>query len=93
MLEHTGIGGYFEGVVTAADAGRGKPHPEPYLVCLGRLGLEAGASIAIEDSADGVESGRRAGLDVIRVGGTAGDRESWWFTDLAAFRRFLDEEL
>ena len=92
VLEQTGIGRYFEGVVTAGDAGRGKPHPDPYLACLERYGLEARASVAVEDSADGVESARRAGLDVIGVGGAAPADGAAWFADMLAFGRFLEEE-
>jgi HAD superfamily hydrolase (TIGR01509 family) len=92
VLARTGIGGYFEGVVTAADAARGKPDPEPYRLCLERFGLEAEASVAIEDAADGVESARRAGLDVVCVGDAAADGAGWWFRDLASFGRWLEKE-
>jgi HAD superfamily hydrolase (TIGR01509 family) len=56
---------YFDVTVTVDDVDRGKPHPEPYLQALERLGLKAGQAIAIEDSLPGQCSAEAAGLPVL----------------------------
>ncbi|HET9643853.1 MAG TPA: HAD-IA family hydrolase [Burkholderiaceae bacterium] len=42
-----------------------KPRPQVYLQTLQRLGFEAGACLALEDSANGLKAARGAGLPVI----------------------------
>jgi HAD superfamily hydrolase (TIGR01509 family) len=51
-----------EFVVTPDDYTHYKPHPEPYLLALGKLGLPAAECIAIEDSERGLQSARAAGI-------------------------------
>jgi beta-phosphoglucomutase-like phosphatase (HAD superfamily) len=51
-----------------------KPHPAPYVKALGKMKLEPGAVIAVEDSAAGVRSAVAAGVGaVIGVLNTEGD--------------------
>ncbi|MFB9164166.1 HAD family hydrolase [Arthrobacter psychrochitiniphilus] len=57
----------FEVTVTGTDCIYGKPHPEPYLRALDRLGIAATHSMAVEDSCAGVESAERARLPVAIV--------------------------
>jgi HAD superfamily hydrolase (TIGR01509 family) len=42
-----------------------KPHPEPYLTAMQRLGVKS--AIVLEDSGPGIASGRAAGCEVIEV--------------------------
>jgi len=42
-----------------------KPHPEPYLTAMARLGV--GHAVALEDSQSGIRSARAAGCEVIEV--------------------------
>lgn len=55
----------FETVVTGNDVKRGKPDPEPYLMAAARLGLDPEECVVIEDSVNGVLSGKAAGCKVI----------------------------
>jgi len=57
----------FEVVVTGADVAEKKPDPGCYLQALERLGVAAGAVVAIEDSATGLTAARRAGLACVVV--------------------------
>jgi HAD superfamily hydrolase (TIGR01509 family) len=66
-LQATGLGRYFEGVVTSSEVARGKPSPELYLETIRRFGLEAADCIAIEDAPSGAEAARAAGLEVVMV--------------------------
>ena len=42
-----------------------KPHPQPYLAAIERLGGTAGRAVAFEDSASGVASAKAAGVPVV----------------------------
>ena len=64
----------FDGLVTADDVNKGKPHPEGYQLALNRSGLKAAAVIAIEDSAAGQAAAVSAGLRCLLTP-SAWDRE------------------
>lgn len=53
--------------VTADDYNAGKPSPEPYLVGLRRIEMDAEQCLTFEDSPPGIESARMAGVDVVGV--------------------------
>ena len=54
----------FETVVNGDDITRGKPDPEPYLLTARRLGVQPADALVIEDSVNGVLSGKAAGCRV-----------------------------
>lgn len=62
-----GFGPYFETIVTGEDIQKGKPDPEPYVLTAGRLGLSTAECVVIEDSINGVLSGKAAGCAVIAL--------------------------
>jgi HAD superfamily hydrolase (TIGR01509 family) len=75
-LDSTGLKRYFLVIVAAEDFVRGKPHPESFILALERLNARIGrASMAIrpeeclviEDSIDGVNGARAAGMVCIAV--------------------------
>lgn len=59
------LNGLFETVVTGDDVKRGKPDPEPYLLAASRLGVNPAECLVIEDSINGVKSGKAAGCRVV----------------------------
>ena len=59
--------GSFREVISGDQVRRGKPHPEPYRLAAGRLGVPATACVAIEDSPPGVASAEAAGCRVVAV--------------------------
>jgi HAD superfamily hydrolase (TIGR01509 family) len=65
VLETIGVA--FDVTVCADDVRRSKPHPEPYLLAAGRLGVHPGGCVALEDSPNGVASAEAAGCAVIAV--------------------------
>jgi beta-phosphoglucomutase len=73
VVEAAGIAGELTAVVAADDVVHGKPHPEGYLLALERLGVEAGRTIAFEDTEAGVASAKDAGLHCLAVRGTLPD--------------------
>lgn len=59
--------GTFAAVVTGDAVTRGKPHPEPYLTAMDRLGVPATGCVAIEDSVPGLASAQASGACTIGV--------------------------
>ena len=58
----TGLLPHFEFALTQGDYARAKPHPDPYLAALARIGLPAEACLVIEDSERGLRAARAAGI-------------------------------
>jgi HAD superfamily hydrolase (TIGR01509 family) len=54
-------------VVTGDDVAEPKPAPDAYLLAATRLQVSPGQCLALEDSATGLESARRAGMRTLRV--------------------------
>jgi len=52
-------------LVTADDVSRGKPDPEGYELAAALLGLATSVVVVVEDTARGVEAGRRAGASAV----------------------------
>ncbi len=65
VLGQCGIAGMFEVVVSGEQFHESKPNPKIYLHTMEVLGLPAAACCCVEDSAFGIEAGKRAGLTVI----------------------------
>ncbi|MEU5155754.1 HAD family phosphatase [Glycomyces sp. NPDC021274] len=61
--EHRHIRGFMDFVLVREDYGRSKPHPEPYLTGLQRLGATKEATLVVEDSSRGLQSAVAAGID------------------------------
>jgi beta-phosphoglucomutase-like phosphatase (HAD superfamily) len=60
-------------LVTADDVINGKPDPEGYLIAAGRLRVEPGHCLVVEDSAPGLAAGRAAGAITAALRGLSGD--------------------
>jgi HAD superfamily hydrolase (TIGR01509 family) len=67
VLSATGLTDVFAASVSSDEAGRGKPAPDVYLVAAERLRVPADACVAVEDSANGIRSGKAAGMAVIAI--------------------------
>jgi beta-phosphoglucomutase-like phosphatase (HAD superfamily) len=59
--------GRFQVILSADEVGAGKPAPDIYLETASRLGFEPGQCVCLEDSGNGILSGKRAGMKVIAV--------------------------
>ncbi len=64
------LGPYFTVVITAEDVGRGKPHPDCYLLAAQRLNLQPSWCLVVEDSIAGVAAARSAGTYVVGITNT-----------------------
>jgi len=61
----------FSADVTGAEVTRGKPEPEVFLKAAAKLHLPPSRCAVVEDAPVGVEAGRRAGMAVVALTGTA----------------------
>jgi HAD superfamily hydrolase (TIGR01509 family) len=66
-LKPRGVLDRFETISTGDEAENSKPDPEIYLTALDRLGARPERAIAIEDSANGLTSAKRAGMFCVAV--------------------------
>jgi HAD superfamily hydrolase (TIGR01509 family) len=57
----------FQTIVAGGDYARGKPAPDPFLTAAERLGVDAAACLALEDSHNGVRAAHAAGMMTIMV--------------------------
>ena len=67
VLAAGGIAGLFRATVSSEEVPRGKPAPDVYLEAARRLGVDASACVAIEDSHNGIRSAKAAGMGCIAI--------------------------
>ena len=67
VFEMFNLGPFFSTIITGQDIINGKPHPEPYLKTAEKLGVAPANALVIEDSVNGVRSGKAAGCRVIAI--------------------------
>jgi HAD superfamily hydrolase (TIGR01509 family) len=66
-LELLGVAGCFQATVSSEEVARGKPAPDVYLEAVRRLGVGPNEAAAVEDSHNGIRSGKAAGMRVIAI--------------------------
>jgi HAD superfamily hydrolase (TIGR01509 family) len=67
VLDRMGVAERFAATVSSEEVGRGKPAPDVYLEAARRLGVDAVACAAIEDSENGIRSAHAAGMRVLAI--------------------------
>ena len=67
VLREMGVTERFAATVSSEEVARGKPAPDVWLEAAARLGVDAAACIAIEDSHNGILSASAAGMRVIAI--------------------------
>jgi len=68
-LARLGVGGFFDAVVCGGDTAHRKPHPEPLLVALERLGVGASEAAYLGDSPEDISMARAAGVFAVGIPG------------------------
>lgn len=66
-LDAAGVGKYFETVISAEQAERGKPFPDIYLLACKMLGLRPEECLVAEDSPNGLKSAHDAGCVTVMI--------------------------
>lgn len=67
VLRACGLRGLFGLVITLTEAGRAKPDPTMFLMAARDLGHDPADCLVLEDSAQGMEAARRAGIPALDV--------------------------
>lgn len=68
LIHHNrGITDKMEFALCSGEYGRSKPHPDPYLEGLAKLGATKEATFVVEDSQRGLESAHAAGIECVIV--------------------------
>lgn len=67
ILDQAGVTGLVEQVITAGDAARKKPFPDPLILCRERMGLSADRCVYVGDMGIDITAGRAAGMKTIGV--------------------------
>ena len=83
----------FEIVIHGASCAHGKPHPDPYLAALDRLGVPARAALAFEDSPSGLAAAVAAGIPTVGVTSTLAPADLLALGATAAIADFTDPAL
>ena len=68
-LDKLGLSGAFESVVCSDDVGKAKPDPASYLKAIADIGATNDEAFALEDSPNGVQAAKNAGLLCVAVPG------------------------
>lgn len=70
VMDQLKIGKCFATVVCANDVKLGKPDPEPYLLTAKKLQVDSATCMVIEDSENGVQSAKAAGMKCVAITNT-----------------------
>ncbi|MCB1328762.1 MAG: HAD family phosphatase [Maritimibacter sp.] len=62
VLAGAGLAALFDAMVTVSDTGRAKPAPDIFTLAASRLGIAPDRCLVLEDSDEGLEAARRAGM-------------------------------
>ena len=66
-FENVPVDNIFSGMITSSEVENTKPHPEPYLKGAEMIGIPIEKCIVIEDSVNGIRSGKASGAKVIGI--------------------------
>jgi len=70
IVETLGVREWLDAIVGEEDSERGKPDPQPFTTAADRLGVAYDRCVVIEDAPEGIEAGKRAGMQTIGVATT-----------------------
>ena len=66
-MEITGLGTFFDELVSGVEVRRGKPEPDIFLLAAERLGLPSRDCYVFEDSVNGIRAGHAAGCMAVMI--------------------------
>lgn len=75
MADRLGLNGYFQEVIHGGMTAHSKPHPEPYLVMMGRLKVEPEQTVIVEDSIYGLRAALAAGAWTVALTGSVPEED------------------
>lgn len=66
-LEHSGILGYFDGIIGGDEITRGKPDPEIFITAAEKTGFDKSECLIVEDSSNGIRAGIASGIRTVFI--------------------------
>ncbi len=66
-LKQVGLEGQFDALIGSDERLRGKPHPDIFIESASRIGINPDHCIAIEDTPNGIQAAKEAGMYVIAI--------------------------
>lgn len=66
-LEHSGILGYFDGIIGGDEINKGKPDPEIFIKSAEKTGFEKAQCLIVEDSSNGLKAGIASGMRTVFI--------------------------
>lgn len=92
ILERTGLRAYFLQVVSSKEAGKSKPEPDVFLLAARRLGIDPKDCLVVEDSYNGIQAAKAAGMRCIAFEGPGANVEAQKKADasICDFNQLLD---
>lgn len=66
-LEHSGILGYFDGIIGGDEITKGKPDPEIFIKSAEKTGFEKSECLIVEDSSNGLKAGIASGIRTVFI--------------------------
>ena len=66
-LEHSGILGYFDGIIGGDEITRGKPDPEIFVTSAEKTGFDKSECLIVEDSSNGIRAGIASGIRTVFI--------------------------
>ena len=66
-LEHSGILGYFDGIIGGDEITRGKPDPEIFITAAEKTGFVKSECLIVEDSSNGIRAGIASGIRTVFI--------------------------
>ena len=66
-IDALGLRGVFHAIASSDEVAHGKPEPDVYLLAASRLGVDVRRCLVVEDSTNGVLSGKAAGAVVVLI--------------------------
>ena len=66
-IKHVGIGHYFKGILTCAQAGRGKDYPAIFLQAMEAVNGHLESTVVYEDSLVAIRTAKKAGFQVVGI--------------------------
>ena len=66
-LKHSGILGFFDGMVGGDEITRGKPDPEIFITAAEKTGFDKSECLIVEDSSNGIRAGIASGIRTVFI--------------------------
>lgn len=76
ILDRTGLRSYFLQVVSSKEAGKSKPEPDVFLLAARRLDIDPKDCLVVEDSFNGIQAAKAAGMRCIAFQGPGANAEA-----------------